>query len=124
MAYLFQGTQEQSYVAHVMAYAACIGQYQNEDHCVQIDLSTVLSTSSDATTVNSLTSNQAAESSKSTDTTTVNSLTSSPTTESSESTETTTVDSSSPHQNKIRLYYFIPFLFIIYKALQRMHFYI
>jgi len=63
MAHLFQGTQEQSYVAHVMAYAACIGQYQNEDHC---------------------------DSQK----------------------------SSSYNQNKIRLYYFIPFLFIIYKALQ------
>ncbi len=65
MAYLFQGTQEQSYVAHVMAYAACIGQYQDEDHC-----------------------------------------------------DTTSGKSSSYNQNKIRLYYFIPFLFIIYKALQ------
>ncbi len=65
MAHLFQGTKEQSYVAHVMAYAACIGQYQNEDHCGK-----------------------------------------------------TSGMSSVYRQNKIRLYYFILFLFIIYKALQ------
>jgi hypothetical protein len=64
MAHLFQGTQEQSYVAHVMAYAACIGQYQNEDHCGK-----------------------------------------------------TSGKSSVYHQNIIHLYYFIPILFIIYKAL-------
>jgi alkaline phosphatase len=65
MAHLFQGTKEQSYVAHVMAYAACIGQYQNEDHCGK-----------------------------------------------------TSGMSSVYRQNKIRLYYFILFLFIIYKFLQ------
>ncbi len=65
MAHLFQGTQEQSYVAHVMAFAACIGQYQNEVHCSK-----------------------------------------------------TSGMSSVYHQNMIRLYYFIPFLIIIYKGLQ------
>lgn len=29
MAYLFHGVQEQTYVAHVMAYAACIEPYTN-----------------------------------------------------------------------------------------------
>ena len=33
MAHLFQRTQEQSYIAHVMAFAACIGEYEKEDHC-------------------------------------------------------------------------------------------
>jgi len=32
MAHLFQGTHEQSYIAHVMGYAACIG--PNQDHCL------------------------------------------------------------------------------------------
>lgn len=31
--HLFQGTEEQSYVAHVMMYASCVGQYLTEDHC-------------------------------------------------------------------------------------------
>jgi alkaline phosphatase len=31
MAHLIHGVQEQHYVAHVMAYAACIG--PNKDHC-------------------------------------------------------------------------------------------
>jgi hypothetical protein len=35
MVHLFEGTQEQSYVARMMAFAACIGQYQDRDHCNQ-----------------------------------------------------------------------------------------
>ncbi|KAK7500574.1 hypothetical protein BaRGS_00008149, partial [Batillaria attramentaria] len=31
MAHLFHGVQEQSYIAHAMGYAACIG--PNQDHC-------------------------------------------------------------------------------------------
>lgn len=32
-AHLFQGVQEQSYIAHVLAYAMCIGDYTNQLHC-------------------------------------------------------------------------------------------
>lgn len=32
MAHLLHGVQEQNYIPHVMAYAACIG--QNKDHCL------------------------------------------------------------------------------------------
>lgn len=32
-AHLFQGVQEQSYIAHVFAYAMCIGDYINQPHC-------------------------------------------------------------------------------------------
>lgn len=32
MAHLFHGVHEQNYVAHVMMYAACLGEYQ-QDHC-------------------------------------------------------------------------------------------
>lgn len=34
-AHLFQGVQEQSYIAHVFAYAMCIGDYINQPHCNQ-----------------------------------------------------------------------------------------
>lgn len=34
-AHLFQGVQEQSYIAHVFAYAMCIGDYTNQAHCRQ-----------------------------------------------------------------------------------------
>jgi hypothetical protein len=32
MAHLFDGTKEQSFMAHVMAFEACIEQYQDRDH--------------------------------------------------------------------------------------------
>lgn len=32
-AHLFQGVQEQSYIAHVFAYAMCIGDYTEQPHC-------------------------------------------------------------------------------------------
>jgi hypothetical protein len=31
MSFLFEGTVEQSYIAHAMAYSACIGPYDNND---------------------------------------------------------------------------------------------
>jgi alkaline phosphatase len=31
MAHLFHGVHEQNYIAHVMAYASCVG--QNKEHC-------------------------------------------------------------------------------------------
>ena len=31
MSFLFTGTVEQSYIAHAMAYSACIGVYNNDD---------------------------------------------------------------------------------------------
>lgn len=34
MAHLFRGVVEQNYVAHIMAYAACIG--RNKEHCQRI----------------------------------------------------------------------------------------
>jgi hypothetical protein len=34
MSYMFEGTVEQSFVAHAMAYSACIGPYNNTD-CLQ-----------------------------------------------------------------------------------------
>lgn len=34
-AHLFQGVQEQSYIAHVFAYAMCIGDYTGQLHCRQ-----------------------------------------------------------------------------------------
>ena len=34
MAHLFQATQEQSYIAHVMMYASCVGDYTNEEHWI------------------------------------------------------------------------------------------
>ncbi|CAG2176699.1 unnamed protein product, partial [Oppiella nova] len=40
MAHLLSGTQEQSYIAHVMAFAACIGDYTTEAHCGRLSRST------------------------------------------------------------------------------------
>ncbi|KAJ6220647.1 hypothetical protein RDWZM_006459 [Blomia tropicalis] len=36
MAHFFGGTHEQSYIAHVVGFAACIGAYRNETHCRSI----------------------------------------------------------------------------------------
>ncbi|KAI1285278.1 Alkaline phosphatase, tissue-nonspecific isozyme [Halotydeus destructor] len=35
MAHLFHSLHEQPYVAHVIAYAACIGNFKHEAHCIQ-----------------------------------------------------------------------------------------
>lgn len=32
-AHLFQGSQEQSYIAHVLSYAMCLGRYSDQPHC-------------------------------------------------------------------------------------------
>ncbi|KAI5093490.1 alkaline phosphatase, tissue-nonspecific isozyme isoform X2 [Silurus meridionalis] len=42
MAHLLRGVQEQNYIPHVMAYAACIG--QNKDHCTSGNSSASLAT--------------------------------------------------------------------------------
>ena len=31
--HLFHSVHEQSYIAHVMAYSACLGPYRNDKHC-------------------------------------------------------------------------------------------
>lgn len=33
MSHLFQGVHEQHYIAHVMAFASCVGEYANEADC-------------------------------------------------------------------------------------------
>lgn len=33
MSHLFQGVHEQHYIAHVMAYASCVGEYSHDDDC-------------------------------------------------------------------------------------------
>ncbi|KAJ8320726.1 hypothetical protein KUTeg_002313 [Tegillarca granosa] len=33
MSHLFQGVKEQNYIAHVMAYASCVGDYKNREDC-------------------------------------------------------------------------------------------
>ena len=33
MSHLFQGVHEQHYIAHVMAYASCIGEYSHDEDC-------------------------------------------------------------------------------------------
>ncbi|PVD36601.1 hypothetical protein C0Q70_03586 [Pomacea canaliculata] len=35
MSHLFRGVQEQNYIAHVMAYASCVGQYKRSGKCPQ-----------------------------------------------------------------------------------------
>ena len=34
-AHLFHATHEQSYVAHVMAFASCVGRYRRQPHCTE-----------------------------------------------------------------------------------------
>ncbi len=46
MGYLFEGTVEQSYVAHVMAYSSCIGPYDNAECIRERGVMTVASSSS------------------------------------------------------------------------------
>ena len=41
MAHIFTGVYEQSYLAHAMAYASCVG--PNGKHCIQRDQSAVKS---------------------------------------------------------------------------------
>ena len=39
MSHLFHGVHEQNYIAHVMAYASCVGDYSSPDQCAQADVS-------------------------------------------------------------------------------------
>ena len=39
MSHLFHGVHEQNYIAHVMAYASCVGDYTSPDQCAQADVS-------------------------------------------------------------------------------------
>ena len=39
MSHLFHGVHEQNYIAHVMAYASCVGPYNSPDQCAQADVS-------------------------------------------------------------------------------------
>lgn len=48
MAFLIQGVKEQNYIAHVMAYAACVGtdkSHCTEDHTLKCDISSAHSVS-------------------------------------------------------------------------------
>ena len=47
MAHLFHGTHEQSYIAHVMMYASCVG--PNQEHCENRAMSTPSSSPSPVT---------------------------------------------------------------------------
>ncbi|XP_053378460.1 alkaline phosphatase-like [Mercenaria mercenaria] len=38
MAHLFHGVHEQNYIAHVMAYASCVGSYSSQDSCAASDV--------------------------------------------------------------------------------------
>ncbi|XP_053378461.1 LOW QUALITY PROTEIN: alkaline phosphatase-like [Mercenaria mercenaria] len=38
MAHLFHGVHEQNYIAHVMAYASCVGGYSSQDSCAASDV--------------------------------------------------------------------------------------
>lgn len=38
MSHLFQNVHEQNYIAHVMAFAACVGDYSNSDSCAMADV--------------------------------------------------------------------------------------
>ncbi len=40
MAHLFHGVHEQNYIAHVMAYASCVG--QNKKHCDSLNTNTAV----------------------------------------------------------------------------------
>ena len=38
MSHLFHGVHEQNYIAHVMAYASCVGSYSSPDSCAEADV--------------------------------------------------------------------------------------
>jgi len=40
MSHLMRSTQEQTYVAHIMSFAACVGPYQSQIHCTKSEAST------------------------------------------------------------------------------------
>lgn len=51
MAHLMRSTQEQTYVAHLMLYSACVGSYKNESHCFAKSSSSLNTQSSTILTV-------------------------------------------------------------------------
>ncbi|KAH3827561.1 hypothetical protein DPMN_129498 [Dreissena polymorpha] len=44
MSHLFHGTHEQSYIAHVMAFSSCLGDYSEPSTCAQADVTALTST--------------------------------------------------------------------------------
>ena len=38
MSHLFHGVHEQSYIAHVMMYASCVGPYSDDTNCAKQDV--------------------------------------------------------------------------------------
>lgn len=40
MSHLFHGVHEQHYIAHVMAYASCVGSYSSSESCAKADVHT------------------------------------------------------------------------------------
>lgn len=38
MSHLFHGVHEQNYIAHVMAYASCVGMYSDQKDCAYKDV--------------------------------------------------------------------------------------
>ena len=45
MSHLIHGVHEQSYIAHVMAYASCVGAYSDPSACAMTDVEDELNTS-------------------------------------------------------------------------------
>ncbi|KAL4221524.1 hypothetical protein ACF0H5_019781 [Mactra antiquata] len=43
MSHLFHGVHEQNYIAHVMAYASCVGSYSSPDSCAMADVAEITS---------------------------------------------------------------------------------
>jgi len=50
MSHLFHGVQEQSYIAHVMAYASCVGRYAAPGACALQDVRDIKSSNSGSAT--------------------------------------------------------------------------
>ena len=46
MSHLFHGTHEQSYIAHVMAFAACVGDYSDPNICAMAEVNALVSDNS------------------------------------------------------------------------------
>jgi hypothetical protein len=38
MSHLFHGVHEQTYIAHVMGYASCVGDYKRNDDCAAVEV--------------------------------------------------------------------------------------
>ena len=42
MSHMFHGVHENIYIAHVMAYASCVGDYSQLDQCAQADVNAIV----------------------------------------------------------------------------------